>query len=164
MPVGAAKIADGAPTPFFPSSSSSLSRATDWIEVLSYLPPIISARTYAHTRDTDWIGVLCVSILMSNTEASQCNTDTEAILSNFCDAIFDPSVELISHAPEGINGVELANAMVYAGLTGETVSLPMDGSKFESLLKQLIQGSHKDMGAVVPAPHPLVAEVLARCR
>ena len=37
--------------------------------------------------------------------------DTEAILDNFFGAILDPSVELVSHAPEGIKGVELANAM-----------------------------------------------------
>eukprot|EP01047_Picozoa_sp_COSAG01_P047275 COSAG01_NODE_4502_length_4970_cov_587.236707_6_plen_387_part_00 len=86
--------------------------------------------------------------------------DTEAILSNFFDAIFDPSVKLISHAPEGIKGVELANAMVYAGLTGETVALPMDGSKFEDLLKQLIRQSKKDIQAVVPVPHSLVEDLL----
>ena len=39
----------------------------------------------------------------------------EAILDNFFGSILDPTVELISHAPEGINGVELANAMVYGG-------------------------------------------------
>ena len=31
--------------------------------------------------------------------------------------------------------------MVYGGLTGETVSLPMDSSKFEGLLKQLVADS-----------------------
>ena len=33
------------------------------------------------------------------------DNDTEAILDNFFSAILDPSVELVSHAPEGINGV-----------------------------------------------------------
>eukprot|EP01051_Picozoa_sp_SAG22_P014179 SAG22_NODE_1684_length_3811_cov_1.797414_3_plen_82_part_00 len=51
--------------------------------------------------------------------------DTEAILDNFFNAILDESVPLISHAPEGIRGVELANAMVLAGLTNTTVKLPM---------------------------------------
>ena len=31
--------------------------------------------------------------------------------------------------------------MVYGGLTGETVALPMDSSKFEGLLKQLVADS-----------------------
>eukprot|EP01052_Picozoa_sp_SAG31_P066750 SAG31_NODE_25539_length_459_cov_1.155556_1_plen_62_part_00 len=56
--------------------------------------------------------------------------------------------------------MELANAMVYAGLTDTTVQLPMDGTKFEALLKQLIVESKKDIDAVVPAPHPLVADLL----
>ena len=62
--------------------------------------------------------------------------DTEAILDNFFNAILDDSVTLISHAPEGIRGVELANAMVYAGLTDTTVQLPMDVRKqnYECLL------------------------------
>ena len=56
--------------------------------------------------------------------------------------------------------MELANAMVYAGLTGETVTLPMDGSKFEDLLKQLIRQSKKDIQMVVPVPHSLVEDML----
>ena len=92
--------------------------------------------------------------------AASAADDTEAILSNFFDAILDPTVELMSHAPEGIKGVELANAMVYGGLTGEVVSLPMNSQKFEDLLKKLITESQKDVDTVVPVTHPLVADLL----
>ena len=37
--------------------------------------------------------------------AKAIDNDTEAILDNFFSSILDPSVELVSHAPEGINGV-----------------------------------------------------------
>lgn len=87
--------------------------------------------------------------------------DTEAIIDNFVNAILDPSVELISHAPEGIKGVELANAMVLGGLTGEPVSLPLDGAVFEDLLRGLISKSTKDLESIVPVSHPLVAELMA---
>ena len=40
--------------------------------------------------------------------------------------------------------------MVYGGLTGETVSLPMDSLLFEGLLKNLISESKKDIDSVVP--------------
>ena len=70
-------------------------------------------------------------------------------------------MELISHAPDGINGVELANAMVLGGLTGESVSLPLDGAVFEDLLKELISKSTKDLESIVPVSHPLVAELMA---
>ena len=39
---------------------------------------------------------------------------------------------------------------VYGGLTGETVSLPMDGALFEGLLKDLIANSKKNIDDVVP--------------
>lgn len=37
----------------------------------------------------------------------------------------------------------------------------MDSSLFEGLLKELVAGSSKDIDAVVPVSHPLVAELLA---
>jgi predicted dehydrogenase len=62
------------------------------------------------------------------------------ILENFCDAILE-GAELIAPAEEGIHSVELANAMLYSALTGETVELPLDGGAFERELKKLIANS-----------------------
>lgn len=62
------------------------------------------------------------------------------ITQNFIDAILD-GVPLIAPAEEGINSVELANAMIYSSLTGTTVELPMDSAAYETKLNELIASS-----------------------
>jgi predicted dehydrogenase len=62
------------------------------------------------------------------------------ILENFADAILT-GADLIAPAEEGIHSVELANAMLYSSLTGETVDLPLDGEAFERELDRLIECS-----------------------
>ncbi len=67
--------------------------------------------------------------------------DPHAVLmTNFVDAILDGK-ELIAPGEEGLGSVELANVMLYSGLLGETVDLPMDGAAWESKLNQLIAES-----------------------
>jgi predicted dehydrogenase len=62
------------------------------------------------------------------------------ILKNFAEAILD-GAPLIAPAEEGINSVELANAMLYSTFTGKTVAMPLDGRAYERQLKKLIAGS-----------------------
>ena len=62
------------------------------------------------------------------------------ILENFADVILN-GADLIAPAEEGINSVELANAMIYSGLKNETVSFPIDGDAYEAMLKGLIANS-----------------------
>ncbi len=62
------------------------------------------------------------------------------VIQNFVDAIAG-SAELIAPAEEGINSVELANAMLYSSLTDQTVELPLDGAVFERMLQKLIEES-----------------------
>jgi len=64
----------------------------------------------------------------------------QEITQNFVDAILD-GVPLIAPAEEGIHSVELANAMLYSSLTGQTVELPLDGAAYEEHLGQLIGSS-----------------------
>mgnify|MGYP001569049823 CR=1 FL=1 len=64
----------------------------------------------------------------------------EEVTQNFVDAIVD-GVPLIAPAREGMKSVELGNAMLYSGLTGKTVDLPMDGKAFERRLQGLIRTS-----------------------
>ena len=59
------------------------------------------------------------------------------VLKNFVEAILDKK-PLIAPAEEGLHSVELANAMLYSSLTGQTVELPLDGAAYESLLQKLI--------------------------
>ncbi len=59
---------------------------------------------------------------------------------NFVDAIQDGAA-LIAPGEEGIHSIELANAMLYSGLTGQTVELPMDSAAYERKLNELIAAS-----------------------
>lgn len=62
------------------------------------------------------------------------------ILQNFTDAVLNGK-ELLVHAEEGINSVELANAMLMSSLEEKTIDIPLDHVKFESLLNELIKKS-----------------------
>lgn len=59
---------------------------------------------------------------------------------NFVNAILKGE-KLIAPATEGIHSVEIANAMIMAGIEGKTVSLPMDYDAYEALLNKLIAES-----------------------
>ena len=62
------------------------------------------------------------------------------ITQNFVDAILD-GTPLIAKAEEGINSLELANAMLYSSFQGRTVDLPLDAAGYEQQLRALIAGS-----------------------
>lgn len=62
------------------------------------------------------------------------------IIQNFVNAILD-GAPLIVPGAEGMNSVELANAMVYSSLVNETVQFPMDGAAWEAKLNELIATS-----------------------
>lgn len=64
------------------------------------------------------------------------------VLQNFTNAILDGEI-LVAPAPEGIHSVELANAMLLSAWTAKPVSLPIDGKKYERLLKGKIAESAK---------------------
>jgi len=70
-----------------------------------------------------------------------------AVLRNFVHAIVH-GADLIGPAEEGINQVELANAMLHSSITEKPVYLPLDGSKFKKELDKLIEGSryHRHAG------------------
>jgi predicted dehydrogenase len=59
---------------------------------------------------------------------------------NFVDAILDGAV-LVAPGAEGMNSVELANAMLFSSLTGQTVDLPLNGAAYEQKLQELIAQS-----------------------
>ncbi len=66
-----------------------------------------------------------------------------ALMQNFIEAILD-GTPLIAPGAEGIGSVELANAMLYSGLLGETLELPMDSAAFEKKLQRLIAESRHE--------------------
>ncbi|MBA3846782.1 MAG: Gfo/Idh/MocA family oxidoreductase [Planctomycetes bacterium] len=62
------------------------------------------------------------------------------VLANFAEAVLDGAA-LIAPASEGIRSVELANAMIWSGWTGQTARLPLDGAAYEARLKRAIAES-----------------------
>ncbi len=65
------------------------------------------------------------------------------ILKNFTEAIRDGK-PLLADAREGIHSVELGNAMLFSGMTGQTVEMPLDGEAYEAMLQKLIAESTKE--------------------
>jgi predicted dehydrogenase len=72
-----------------------------------------------------------------------------AMMQNFVDAILDGE-RLIVPGEEGIHSVELANAIVFSSLIGETIELPMDAGRWERKLNQLIaESTHEKKVALI---------------
>ena len=65
-----------------------------------------------------------------------------ALMQNFTAAILD-GVPLIAPGEAGLASVELANAIVYSGLTGQSVAMPLDGAAWEQKLSELIRNSNR---------------------
>lgn len=74
------------------------------------------------------------------------------ILQNFTAAILD-GTRLLAPAAEGLHSVELANAMLYSTLTGQTITLPLDGDAYQRQLEQLMAHSRATT-AMSLAPGP----------
>ena len=62
------------------------------------------------------------------------------ITKNFADSILN-NTPLIAPGIEGINSVELANAMIYSTIQNQTVLLPLDSLAYEKCLQYLINTS-----------------------
>ena len=63
------------------------------------------------------------------------------ILENFAQSCVDRKVKLLAPGEEGINSVELANAMLMSGLSGKVVDMPLNSKAYERLLKKLVTES-----------------------
>jgi len=64
------------------------------------------------------------------------------IMRNFVAAVLDGK-PLLAPGVEGINGVELANAMQLSGITGQMVDLPIRNSAYNKMLQKQIEESAK---------------------
>ncbi|MBI3415207.1 MAG: Gfo/Idh/MocA family oxidoreductase [Verrucomicrobia bacterium] len=76
----------------------------------------------------------------SNIPIENAATPHATVMQNFVDAILD-GTPLIAPGADGMHSVELANAMLYSSLIGQTVELPLDSTAYEKKLKQLIAES-----------------------
>ncbi len=63
-----------------------------------------------------------------------------SLMQNFVEAILDKK-PLVAPGADGLGSVELANAMLYSGLTQQTVEFPLDSAAYEQKLQQLIADS-----------------------
>ena len=75
------------------------------------------------------------------------------ILKNFADAIAN-GTPLIAEAVDGINAVELGNAMVLSSLADKTLSLPLDTKFVEKEYKKLVASSKYEAKAAKAAKAP----------
>ena len=48
---------------------------------------------------------------------------------------------MVAEGEEGIRSVEFGNAMLYSGLKGVEVPIPMDTAKYDAMLQELIRNS-----------------------
>jgi len=62
------------------------------------------------------------------------------LMQHFVDAILD-GAPLVAPGEDGLRSVELANAMLYSSILGQTVELPLDGAAYERTLEGLIAQS-----------------------
>lgn len=62
------------------------------------------------------------------------------VLANFVEAVLD-GAPLLADASEGLNSVELANAMVYSEWTGDSVALPLDAATYQAALERAMVSS-----------------------
>jgi len=62
------------------------------------------------------------------------------LMQNFVDSILD-GAPLVAPGEDGLRSVELANAMLYSSILGQTVELPLDGAAYERTLEGLIAQS-----------------------
>lgn len=106
-------------------------------EKIAFTRNEMSAIEFSKTSDQAFAspGVWNIDIPVSGTAGQHA-----AITQNFVNAILDGE-PLMAPAREGINSVELANAILLSSLTEKTVELPMDSKVFERRLKKLIRES-----------------------
>ncbi len=66
----------------------------------------------------------------------------QEIIDNFAEAILK-GTPLCAPASEGINSLEIGNAMLLSGLNNQSVELPLDEKHFDQTLEELIRNSNK---------------------
>ena len=69
------------------------------------------------------------------------------LMQSFVDSILD-GTPLIATGYDGMGSVELANALLYSSLIGQTVPLPLDSAAWETKLNELIANSTKQKKVV----------------
>jgi len=97
----------------------------------------ISSREFSRTTDNAFgIPETTQEVFPAGEE----NPSHSVVLSNFADAV-EGTATLLTDAREGLESVELANAMVYSAWTNSPVTLPLDSAAYEAALLAKIAAS-----------------------
>jgi len=97
----------------------------------------IDAREYSRTTDDAFGAPETTEEVFPSGEESSAHA---GVMSNFVDAV-QGKAELLASAREGLNAVELANAMLYSAWTNHPVRLPLDSAAYEAALQEKIATS-----------------------
>ena len=76
-----------------------------------------------------------------NVEKERCSGH-QLVIENVANAILKGE-KLIAPVEEGIKGLELGNAMLMSGLTGEPIDLPLDSAAYAAMLADLVKNSKR---------------------
>lgn len=82
-------------------------------------------------------------------EPARSDEGHHVITQNFINAILDGE-PLIAPGEDGIHGLELGNAMLMSGITGQPVSVPTDRDAFDQLIQKLAAESKTEKKVVKP--------------
>ncbi|MBQ0104865.1 MAG: Gfo/Idh/MocA family oxidoreductase [Armatimonadetes bacterium] len=104
----------------------------------------MSVREFDRTNTNDWGNPKIESDVSYREEMLQHLDQHANITQNVVNAILYGE-KLIAPAEEGINSVELANAMILSSMKDKTVSLPMDSEEYKDLLFKLIEDKKKNL-------------------
>lgn len=142
------KYANGASAVFITTTGEA--PGTDRLEVASDRGKLVyESGRISWRRTTTPVSEFCKSTdqMWASPEAWDVNVPSyptgdqhDGIMRNFVNAILDGE-PLIAPAEEGINSVELCNAMLYSSFTDQTIQLPIDPATYEAHLKSLIANS-----------------------
>jgi predicted dehydrogenase len=97
------------------------------------------AAEFCRTAPTAFVNPAAQELVIPFTDAALPHA---MLLENFVAGILD-GTPLLAPGGEGIHSLELANAMVFSSLRGETVELPLDGAAWAAKLNELIANSQR---------------------
>lgn len=107
--------------------------------IINYREASQNIREYTHTTAEAFGNVTVTNHTIQPPQ--QAVQQHKAITMNFVEYLLGQTDTLVAPATEGINGLELGNAMLMSGLTEKPVNLPTDRDAYDALLKDLVANS-----------------------
>lgn len=102
---------------------------------LTYDKIIPGVRRFSDETDSAWSQPKCETIEVE--VPTKGRSGHSAVTQNFVDSILK-GTPLIAPGVEGVNGVELANAMILSGIRGKDVKIPVNAREYDEFLAEMI--------------------------